>query len=138
MAAEALYTKIEKTIQISDGSIVLESPIGFPRNESNLYLVEQNGNIIWKAEKPDMNSFFFFLLFSLLFLSNTYKLWFKTDSYYKDVYDSLVRSPVPFKDFFLRRLENRKRWEVEQKIYSVIGFIAVIGADVLVVMAFLK
>ena len=58
MAAEALYTKIEKTIQISDGSIVLESPIGFPRNESNLYLVEQNGNIIWKAEKPDMNSFF--------------------------------------------------------------------------------
>jgi len=89
-------------------------------------------------EKPPFGFVLVFLLFSLLFLSNTYKLWFKTDSYYKDVYNSLVRSPVPFKDFFLRRLENRKRWEVEQKIYSVIGFIAVIGADVLVVMAFLK
>ncbi len=89
-------------------------------------------------EKPPFGFVLVFLLFSLLFLSNTYKLWFKTDSYYKDVYNSLVRSPVPFKDFFLRRLENRQRWEVEQKIYSVIGFIAVIGADVLVVMAFLK
>ena len=89
-------------------------------------------------EKPPFGFVLVFLLFSLLFLSNTYKLWFKTDSYYKDVYNSLVRSPVPFKDFFLKRLENRKRWEVEQKIYSVVGFIAVIGADVLVVMAFLK
>lgn len=89
-------------------------------------------------EKPPFGFVLVFLLFSLLFLSNTYKLWFKTDSYYKDVYNSLVRSPVPFKEFFLKRLENRKRWEVEQKIYSIIGFIAVIGADVLVVMAFLK
>ena len=89
-------------------------------------------------EKPPFGFVLVFLLFSLLFLSNTYKLWFKTDSYYKDVYNSLVRSPVPFKQFFLKRLENRKRWEVEQKIFSVIGIIAVIGADVLVVMAFLK
>ncbi len=89
-------------------------------------------------EKPPFGFVLVFLLFSLLFLSNTYKLWFKTDSYYKDVYNSLLRSPVPFKQFFLKRLENRKRWEVEQKIFSVIGFIAVIGADVLVVMAFLK
>ena len=87
-------------------------------------------------EKPPFGFVLVFLLFSLLFLSNTYKLWFKTDSYYKDVYNSLLRSPVPFKQFFLKRLENRKRWEVEQKIYSVIGFVAVIGADVLVVMAF--
>ena len=87
-------------------------------------------------EKPPFGFVLVFLLFSFLFLSNTYKLWFKTDSYYKDVYNSLLRSPVPFKQFFLKRLENRKRWEVEQKIYSVIGFIAVIGADVLVVMAF--
>ena len=89
-------------------------------------------------EKPPFGFVLVFLLFSLLFLSNTYKLWFKTDSYYKDVYNSLLRSPVPFKQFFLKRLENRKRWEVEQKIYSVIGFVAVIGADVLVVMSFLK
>lgn len=88
-------------------------------------------------EKPPFGFVLVFLLFSLLFLSNTYKLWFKTDSYYKDVYNSLLRSPVPFKQFFLKRLENRKRWEVEQKIFSVIGFIAVIGADVLVVMTFM-
>ena len=89
-------------------------------------------------EKPPFGFVLVFLLFSLLFLSNTYKLWFKTDSYYKDVYNSLVRSPVPFKEFFLKRLENRKRWEVEQKIYSIIGFIAVIGADVLVITAFVN
>ena len=89
-------------------------------------------------EKPPFGFVLVFLLFSLLFLSNTYKLWFKTDSYYKDVYNSLLRSPVPFKQLFLKRLENRKRWEVEQKIYSVIGFVAVIGMDVLVVMAFVN
>ena len=89
-------------------------------------------------EKPPFGFVLVFLLFSFLFLSNTYKLWFKTDSYYKDVYNSLLRSPVPFKQFFLKRLENRKRWEVEQKIYSIIGFIAVIGADILVITAFVN
>jgi hypothetical protein len=58
MDVEPLYTKIEKTIQVNAGVIVLENPNGFPHNESNLYLVEQNGNIIWKAEKPDKNTFF--------------------------------------------------------------------------------
>ncbi len=58
MAVEALYTKIEKTIQLSVGTIVLESSNGFPLNESNLYLIEQNGNIIWKAEKPDISTYF--------------------------------------------------------------------------------
>ncbi len=88
--------------------------------------------------QPSLGFVLVFLLFSLLFLSNTYKLWFKTDTYYQDVHNSLTRSPVPFKEFFLRRLENRKRWEVEQKIYSIIGFMAVIGMDVLVIMAYLK
>ena len=87
-------------------------------------------------EKPPFGFVLVFLLFSLLFLSNTYKLWFKTDSYYKDVYNSLVRSPVPFKDFFLKRLENKKRWEVEQKIFSIIGFVEVISADIFVIMAY--
>ena len=85
--------------------------------------------------QPPFGFVLVFLLFSLLFLSNTYKLWFKTDAYYQDVYNSLTRSPslYPFKDFFLKRLENRKRWEVEQKIFSAIGLIAVIGADMLVI-----
>ena len=90
-------------------------------------------------DKPPFGFVLIFLLFSGLFLSNTYKLWFKTDLYYQEIYNSLTRSPslYPFKDFFLKRLENRKRWEVEQKIFSLIGFAAVIGADVLVVMTFM-
>ena len=90
--------------------------------------------------QPSLGFVILFLLFSLLFLSNSYKLWFKTDRYYQDIYNSLTneKTPYPFKNFFLKRLENRKRWEVEQKIFSVIGFVAVIGADILVVMAFMS
>ena len=89
--------------------------------------------------RPPFGFVIVFLLFSLLFLSNSYKLWFKTDEYYKDLHKSLTneRTPYPFKDFFLKRLENRKRWEVEQKIFSFIGIAAVIVADVLVVAAWL-
>lgn len=78
-----------------------------------------------------------FLIFSLLFISNTYKLWFKTDAYYQEIYNSLTRMPYPFKDFFLRRLENRKRWEAEQKIFSLIGLVSVVVADVIVVAAWI-
>jgi len=92
------------------------------------------------AEKPPFGFVLVFLLFSLLFLSNTYILWFKTDTYYQDVYNSLTneKTPYPFRNFFLRRLENKKQWEVEQKIFSLFGFAAVIGADLLVVMAWLE
>jgi dipeptide/tripeptide permease len=86
---------------------------------------------------PSLGFVLVFLVFSLLFLSNTYKLWFKTDAYYQDIYTSLTHTPYPFKDFFLRRLENRKRWEAEQKIFSLIGLVAVVVADVLVMMAYI-
>lgn len=90
--------------------------------------------------QPPFGFVLVFLLFSLLFLSNSYKLWFKTDEYYKDLYNSLTneKTPYPFKNFFLKRLENRRRWEVEQKIFSFIGIAAVIAADVIVVAAYLK
>lgn len=80
-----------------------------------------------------------FLLFSFLFLSNSYKLWFKTDEYYKDLYASLTneRIPLPFKGFFLKRLENKQSWLFWQKMFSLLGIIAVVGMDVLVVMAYL-
>jgi hypothetical protein len=58
MNVVALYTQIEKTIQINAGMIVLESPSGFPRNDTNLYLIDQHGEILWKAEKPDPSTFF--------------------------------------------------------------------------------
>ncbi len=58
MNVVALYTQIEKTIQINAGMIVLDSPSGFPRNDTNLYLIDQHGEILWKAEKPDPSTFF--------------------------------------------------------------------------------
>jgi hypothetical protein len=90
-------------------------------------------------DKPPFGFVLIFLLFSGLFLSNTYKLWFKTDSYYQDIYYSLTRFPslYPFKKFFLKRLENRERWEIEQKIFSIIGFVVVVSADILVITAFM-
>jgi hypothetical protein len=81
-----------------------------------------------------------FLLFSGIFFYNSYKLWFKTEAYYQDIHNSLTRqpSPYPFREFFLRRMENKERWILWQKIFSMIGLVAVIIADVLVVMAWIK
>jgi hypothetical protein len=36
--------------------------------------------------QPSLGFVILFLLFSLLFLSNSYKLWFKTDEYYQSIY----------------------------------------------------
>jgi len=54
----ALYTYIEKTIYINAGVIVLENPSGFPRNDTNLYLISQHEEILWKAEKPEPGTSF--------------------------------------------------------------------------------
>lgn len=90
-------------------------------------------------DRPPFGFVLVFLLFSFLFLSNTYKLWFKTDRYYEDIYNSLTRQPsmYPFKDFFLGRLQNRKRWEIEQKLFSLLGLAAVVAMDILVFMAYI-
>jgi hypothetical protein len=55
------------------------------------------------SDHPSLGFVLVFLLFSLLFLSNTYKLWFKTETYYQDIYNSLTREPsiYPFRKFFL-------------------------------------
>ena len=50
---EPLHTQVQKTIQTMVGTIVLEEPSGFPWDESNLYCLGQNGEIVWKAEKPE-------------------------------------------------------------------------------------
>ncbi len=90
--------------------------------------------------KPSLGFVFVFLFFSLLFLRNTYKLWFRTDSYYQDIYNSLAREPslYPFRQFFLKRIENKKRWLLWQRGFSILGLIAVIAADVLMVMAYVQ
>jgi hypothetical protein len=53
MDIQPLHTKIDKSLQSSYGTIVLEDHSGFPSGESNLYCVSQEGKIIWTAEKPD-------------------------------------------------------------------------------------
>lgn len=89
--------------------------------------------------QPPFSFVLIFLLFSFMFLSNSYKLWFKTDEYYKDLYASLTneRIPLPFKGFFLKRLENRLSWLFWQKMFSLLGIVAVVCMDVLVVAAYL-
>lgn len=81
-----------------------------------------------------------FLIFSLLFFRNTYKLWFRTDSYYQDIYNSLSREPsiYPFREFFRKRMENKERWVLWQKAFSLLGLAAVIAADVLAVSAWMS
>lgn len=81
-----------------------------------------------------------FLLFSLIFFLNSYKLWFKTDSYYEELYQSLSNpsSPYPFRSFFLKGLENKKQWVLRQKVFSAIGLIAVLAADIFVVVAWIN
>jgi len=58
MEVNPLYTKIDKTIEVNAGMIVLENFSGFPRNETNLYLIGRDGQILWKAEKPDPSTYF--------------------------------------------------------------------------------
>lgn len=58
MELTPIHTKIEKMIQIKLGTIVLEEHSGFPLSDSNLYLVTANGNIAWKAEKPEPRTLF--------------------------------------------------------------------------------
>jgi hypothetical protein len=53
MDIKPLHTTIEKTIQSLHGTIVLESPTGFPRADCNLYCISLDGRLVWKAEKPD-------------------------------------------------------------------------------------
>ena len=89
--------------------------------------------------QPSLGFVIVFLFFSLLFLRNTYKLWFKTDEYYQDIYNSLTReaSIYPFRQFFLKRMENKQHWVLWQKSFSLLGLVAVIAADVLVVWTYL-
>jgi hypothetical protein len=58
MLIQPLHTKVERTIQVNAGVIVLESPGGYPRNESNLYLLASDGRILWKAETPEAGAYF--------------------------------------------------------------------------------
>ena len=53
MDIQPLYTNIDKSIQTTYGTVVLEDSMNFPRGESNLYCVSAEGKVVWQAEKPD-------------------------------------------------------------------------------------
>lgn len=88
---------------------------------------------------PPFSFVLVFLLFSLIFFYNTYRLWFHTDKYYSDIRASLEQTPslYPFREFFLRGMDNRRRWEFLQKGFSLLGLIAVLAADALIISAWL-
>lgn len=69
MLVEPLHTAVEKQIQTMAGEVVLESHGGFPKDESNLYLIGSDGKVKWKAEKPDPRT-----LYSRVKLNDDYTL----------------------------------------------------------------
>jgi len=89
--------------------------------------------------QPSLGFVLAFLLFSLLFLSNSYKLWFKTEVYYRDLHNSLTneRTPHPFRNFFLKRLQHKASWLFWQKAFSLVGIVAVVGMDIVILMAYI-
>ncbi len=58
MDLQPLHTSIDKFIQTRLGMLVLETPNGFPRYDSNLYMVGVSDKLFWKAEKPDPNTLY--------------------------------------------------------------------------------
>ena len=53
---EPRHTHIEKTIDTVIGKIVLENPVSYPRDESNLYCMSADGRLVWFAERPEDGS----------------------------------------------------------------------------------
>jgi len=88
-------------------------------------------------EKPPIGLVPVFLLFSLVFPSDPCRLRFKTDQYYQDLYNSLNRRSAiyPFREFFVRHMEDKPRWIFHRRSFGLMGIAAVLGADVFVVMA---
>jgi len=95
---------------------------------------------MFDINQPSLSFVIIFLIFSLVFISNSYRLWFKTEQYYEEIYNSLAREPavIPFRDFFLKRVQNKETWLLWQKIFSLLGIAAVLAADVLVMTAYLQ
>ncbi|MBK6791434.1 MAG: hypothetical protein IPG80_02590 [Anaerolineales bacterium] len=58
MQITPFHTSIEKLIELKKGIVIMESPNGFPLNETNLYMIAPNGDVLWKAEKPSENILF--------------------------------------------------------------------------------
>jgi len=49
---QPIHTKIAKVIEVSAGKAILEDYNRYPLNESNLYFISVNGELVWHAERP--------------------------------------------------------------------------------------
>lgn len=58
MEIKPIHTQIEKLIELRAGTVVMESPKGFPVAESNIYMLSPAGKTLWKAEKPKSNTLY--------------------------------------------------------------------------------
>jgi hypothetical protein len=47
------HTQIEKTLDTVSGKVILENPASYPRDESNLYCIAEDGTVVWFAERPE-------------------------------------------------------------------------------------
>jgi hypothetical protein len=52
------HTTIVKEIITMLGFVVLEHPVGYARDESNLYCLSNDGKLIWFAELPEENDLY--------------------------------------------------------------------------------
>jgi hypothetical protein len=52
------HTQIEKAINTTFGTVILENAVGYARNESNLYCIANDGTIIWFAALPEADALY--------------------------------------------------------------------------------
>jgi hypothetical protein len=50
------HTKITKVIEVSTGKAILEDYNQFPLKECNLYFLSLNGDLVWLAERPELDA----------------------------------------------------------------------------------
>ena len=87
--------------------------------------------------KPPLLFTFIYLFASILFFFFFYRIWFYTDKIRNEYLASISKLPswFPFRNYYIRRI-NKKSWEIEQKILSVIALIVILGSDLVLITAF--
>ena len=51
----AKYTSIKEAIEINQGILIREDYYKFPKGISNIYFIDEGGNIKWEAELPSVD-----------------------------------------------------------------------------------
>jgi hypothetical protein len=51
MSIEARYTQVVETVDTPFGTLVREDYYGYPKSESNIYMLSPHGTLLWFAER---------------------------------------------------------------------------------------